>query len=438
MPELAEIISAQDKGKLIRQMSLTESIARDETLRSSPEGPVEVTSQFTKWILASEDLSFRAGNGEYSLPLPKKNKEPDYFHRDKKWGEWPEDREDLRNSKNLAYLFSEVGLDVAFHSDICFKNDDGTNLSQAVLSVISVEAYREVLRFVNEHKDPKNISKTIATRMLGIYINRLLDLAQKNKDNLEVISQFAFEVCKQIVSKIDERECFSRESHPESRVFLEAQKRLKTVSPDTNEGLVKKEIDGWLFYVASDDWPEEPVARTVSSHCPNFPIEDYFDGSNRYGGVLLTGTPIKMFYHDIASSREELAMGKDWSAAKFVKLHPDIVCEQARHNGVSQKVQGNNILGYSKYECFSLEEAWNRRWEEPGIRTYTEVWLDEPFAYAIWVDSKWNETVSYFNTNSLLRLISSRPDLPVIDSAGNLVNRMELMRKISSIIPVGS
>jgi len=144
-------------------------------------------------------------------------------------------------------MFSEVGLNVAFYSDIRFNNDDGTNLYQASLAVLSSKAYLETLDFINLHKDPKNISRTIATRMLGIYVNRLLDLAQNDKDNLEVISQYASEVCKQIVSKIDKLECFSGDSHPDSKVFIEPQERLKTVSSDIIEGLEEKESDRWLF-----------------------------------------------------------------------------------------------------------------------------------------------------------------------------------------------
>lgn len=404
----------------------------DEVARSQKKSDTKTSPSFTQWILKQVP--------GYTPPPEKEfdYRGVEYYPTENEWGEWPEDREDLSFSKNIAYKFAEVGLDVSIKSKLDDDLTETTNLISAELAVISISAYRKVLSFLANYNYPQGISNTVATKMLGIYLNEIYTQC-KAKYGEDIARFLASQVDDQASRIVDQSKAFNNISHPNSQQYLELHQRIKEEAVQDKKLLPdQKNTQGhWLYYSATREWPYSQVDRVICSHCPGLPITDYYTRDFiPNGGILLTGKPIKFFCRDMNTHHDELMMGEGWSIEKFIETHKNLMYERAKEHHITQREEEQNNLEFNRYICNSLQEAWDRRKEDPRLTStgaYTEIWLDDPQEYAIWVDASWKTNPDFHRSHvadATLRLLNQRPDLPVIDSTGSIVSRTLLVERI--------
>jgi len=421
---------------------------------------------FGKWSAQVEKFQGRIGRGEnvensrIVLPKDKKPVMPTY---DGRWDAWYHGRERLEIGKNTAYACAEETLKCALANrdtrgieDVVSRYSNFFSLFEdfgikenrvfAYIGVAGILAEQRVLDFLVNNGDPQNISYRLASRIQAEYLDALADIVEEaleapsTYDSKQIppqmapfIIEAALEANNQLSHRLDSYESFRVNEKSPSKKLKQVQERLEQLRRELVElarsVTIKSRLledKGWVFYTTTDRWPIDDIERVVSSHAPDFNWDAYFKGRGHWtkAGICLIGKDIRHFSSDMAASLEELQLWSDWTFEEGCELQASDLVVRARRRGenLSRREaieQQQEMFGHQV--CRSCQEAWEKKMGND----YTEIWLEDPVAYAIWIPVNWKEEIlSYFGASDLKWLLESRPDLPIIlQETGEVVSR---------------
>lgn len=407
---------------------------RDKEMRSQTDfGNLESPrlTEFLKW--QEQYQSDLAAGQEPKLLIPSKE---DKTFSDQPWGEWRGNYEDLKYGKSLAYACNNYVADELLQR---FTSGEVDSYTMGFIALNSSQAEQQVLNFLQLHNDPKNITSVVAEGIVKRFLTVFNDQLDSCSDD---ISKTAAEVVIGAIGRFAQS-C-------ESQTDLKLQQSLLAsevwyqLGIKADETLWKPlEIDdnlNWIYYSTTSLWPVTRVDCAVASHSPNLDLPDYFQHADYKAGVALIGNPIKFFVEDTHSTKEEIELGESWT----IESAAVIQAEMLSVGGNSTNEEYERQLSILKdIEATSAEDAWDRH-GRTILCGYTEVWVNNPQAWAIWIDPEWSNNIKGANNRNsfalsrishLKSLLASRPDLPVIYTGKNpsSANRDKIVAKINEI-----
>lgn len=383
---------------------------------------IRVSRRFQEWLRQEEKM--QAGEiDEISLSRYEDNE----FVYTNEWGEWPPAPERFESARNLtAYIGQEVFEGFLVSEEVEDTSTPDENHPIAYMGVANIQAEHQVLDQIRKYGKGENISRKLALTLLSRYGQALINQGEGFTDpNLR--KEF-FKSCLKSFSKIKRKildyEGFRDRGQEETHaaVLFESQMSSQELVSGNNisQGLSE---ESWIFYSAQKSWPaeEEKIKYVIGSHCPDPEIPRYFMGHDARGGVLLKGEPIKYFSDDMQTSSEELTLGRDWSLEKSIELDPELYARLAEQAGMTYEKYVEDLI--DEYKS-AVKRSCKEAWEERGTFGYSEIWLEQPIAYAIWIDEYYLEDKRY--ADNIRSLLTSRPDLPVITRKRRGLSRGDL------------
>ncbi|MBN1162742.1 HD domain-containing protein [Patescibacteria group bacterium] len=393
------------------------------------------------------------------------NLEP-VFEYDNRWGEWLHGREKLEYIKNTVYACAECNTKralelqdtqqveriMAKYPAYSAQIDNlglGENKLFSYVALAGVRAEQQVLARLEDYGETsatmrQPISYTLATRMLAEYIDAYADIIEDCESNSldykkgQIPPQLAPVLLETLAHSVLELETTLTDYTDFSGLSMDVSTRLETAKERLanlkvhlesgvsalDKGHTEGNSDsGWVFYATAARWPIDTPNTVICSHSPGLNWEGAFSERDYLGGVLLTsGEPFNFFNRDMHTSIEEFALGKEWTLEDGCELQNDTYVASARRNGDNitwEEGMREQLAEVGASHCSSCAEAWETRSD-----LYTEIWMGEPEAYALWVPLDWAEQAreglyAFMRAEYLKRLLESRPDLPVLLEDGS-------------------
>lgn len=395
----------QWKTQLASLKSQLKQRERDRQIRSQRDSDIVESPQLTeflKWqVQYQQDLAKKC---DPVMFIPTKT---DESFDNQPWGEWRSAYTDLRYGKSLAYATNNYIVKELLNH---FNNHEINPFLFGFISLTANHAENHVLDFLVKNHDPKNITPVIAQ---GILQRFMTDFTDQLSTALEPVKTTALAVAISGVEKL------IQQYHQQTNQTLD----LIPVSLKSNVSFEKQEWSpddnlNWIYFAVTSSCPTTTITRGISSHCPDFNFPNYYQSADNKAGILWVGEPIKFFTTDIHTTSDELALGKKWTKEEGAIIQAEMLTHSPRE---AEEEYKNQLEAIGDSEASSALDAWQRH--SNYLYNYTEVWLDHPQSYAVWVDPEWNKgIVGRYNRNSyalmkvghLESLLTSRPDLPVL------------------------